>query len=442
MKLLLLTHRVPYPPNRGDRIRAYHLLKFLAARHEVSLACLADEPIELPAENELRRLTCRLSIVPQAAYGKWIQAALAFTRGQTATSGLFASAQLSETIEHWAAKDNFDAVIAYCSSMAPYAFLPVLSETPKLVDLVDVDSQKWMDYANRAQGLKRLLYGIEGRRLRAYENRLTQEASALTLVSEAEAELFRTICPNNRTHAVLNGVDLEYFSFEEPSQQVRPFSCVFVGALDYGANIDALEWFCSAVWPEVKRLEPQASLELVGRCPTKAIQKLAESSGVTLAADVPDVRPYLRRSAIAIAPLRIARGIQNKVLEAMSFGKPVIATTGAAAGLHCEAGIHFVEADSPQAWIAALQRLWASESERSRLSSAGRKYVEMHHSWESTLGPWERLLFASTPKQQATNSSQVSDGAARIYGIAENATHLNGSRSETTHSVTGFEQTK
>jgi polysaccharide biosynthesis protein PslH len=442
LKLLLLTHRVPYPPNRGDRIRAYHLLKFLSTRHEVSLACLADELFDSTTESELRRLTERLAIIPQSAAGKWFQAALAFTRGRTATSGLFASARLTKTIRQWTAKEKFDAVIAYCSSMAPYAFLPELSGTPKLVDLVDADSQKWLDYANQAQAVKRVLYGIEGRRLRAFENRLTQESSAIALVSEAEAELFRTICPNDRTHAILNGVDLEYFQSEESSEQIRPFSCVFVGALDYGANIDALEWFCSAVWPEVKRLEPQASLELVGRCPTRSIQKLVELPGVSIAANVPDVRPYLRRASLAIAPLRIARGIQNKVLEAMSMGKAVVATAGAAAGLNFEAGVHFVQADTPQEWIAALQRLWASESERSRLGRAGRKYVETYHSWDSTLEPWESLLLACTQQHQATNSSQVSGSAARIHGIALGASHENGSMPESLHPVTGREQAK
>ena len=181
---------------------------------------------------------------------------------------------------------------------------------------------------------------------------------------------------------------------------------------------------------------------MVGRCPTRSIQKLTELPGVSLAANVPDVRPYLRRASIAIAPLRIARGIQNKVLEAMSLGKAVVATAGSAAGIKFESGVHFVQADTPHEWISALQSLWTSEAERSRLGSAGRRFVEMHHAWASTLEPWESLIRASMQEHQATNSSQVSKPVARIYGIAQGESQEHSSRSESLHRVTGHEQAK
>jgi sugar transferase (PEP-CTERM/EpsH1 system associated) len=317
---------------------------------------------------------------------------------------MFASSRLENILRQWATSEKFDCVIAYCSSMAAFAFLPELNGTPVLVDLVDVDSQKWMDYSQQSSGIKSAFYALEGRRLRKLESQLTQDATAIALVSEAEAELFRSVCPNSRTHAILNGVDLEYFRVRNPPEPVRPQSCVFVGALDYGANIDALEWFGKQVWPELKRQEPQATLELVGRRPSKAVRKLGELPGVTLAADVLDVRPYLERAALAIAPLRIARGIQNKVLEALAMGKAVVASPGATTGLRLQPGHQVVVAENPAEWIASLRRLWSSESERLRLGIEGRNYVELHHSWESTLAPWQHLILASAPSTEAEQS--------------------------------------
>jgi len=401
LKLLLLTHRVPYPPNRGDRIRAYHLLKFLASRHDVSLACLADEPTDAATEDKLRSMTERLAIISLTGTSRWICAALKFASGKTATSGLFASTKLKETIRNWTKTTRFDGVIAYCSSMAPYAFMPELKESQVFVDLVDVDSQKWLDYSESSRGLKSYLYELEGCRLRREEERLAKTAAAITLVSEAEAELFRSACPNSRTHAILNGVDLDYFQPHPRESSTRPFSCVFVGALDYGANIDGLNWFCNQVWPEVRSQEPRATLELVGRCPTKSIQQLAELPGITIAPNVPDVRPYLQDAAVVIAPLRIARGIQNKVLEAMAMGKAVLASPGALTGLETQPGVDVLQAESPSEWVSGLRELWQNETLTSNLGLRARQYVETHHAWERTLEPWSELLAGTATQSSA-----------------------------------------
>ena len=432
LKVLLLTHRVPYPPNRGDRIRAYHLLRFLAARHEVSLACLADEPYSAETEQHLRQTTARLAIARQSASRRWLRAAWNLATGGTATSGMFASTRLRRALRAWSQREKFDCIIAFCSSMAPYAFLPQWRDTPVLIDLVDVDSQKWLDYSVRARGFKRFLYGIEGRRLRGREQDLAKRASAIVLVSEPEADLFRSFCPNDKTHAITNGVDLEYFRPTSEATATRPASCVFVGALDYGANIDGLQWFCSSVWPEVKRAEPTASLEIVGRAPTRAIERLASLPGVSLTANAADVRPSLQRAAVAIAPLQIARGIQNKVLEAMAMGKAVVASPGATTGLNAVAGAEIVVAETAEQWVAALRGLWNSDSQRAALGIQARAFAQREHSWEATLAPWRELLEQSqasrspgafsAPLRERSNFSLDSTSVGKIERVANGET--------------------
>jgi sugar transferase (PEP-CTERM/EpsH1 system associated) len=388
-KVLFIVHRVPYPPNRGDRIRSYHLLKFLAERADVSLASLTDEPLAAGTLDELNR-HCRRVAVEHVPRARWARAAGKLLAGGSATEGLFASSKLRRTLEGWSRETRFDAVVVFCSSMVQYLSVPGLQGVPAVVDLVDVDSQKFLDYASEAGGCKRLLYRLEGQRLRAIEKGLVGRAQAITLVSEAEATLFRTFCPNDRTFALENGVDLQYF---QPTQaDVKPQQCVFVGAMDYYPNASGIGWFCAEVWPKVLGSFPQATLSIVGRNPPVAVQRLALLPGVTVVGTVPDVRPYVAEAAAVVVPLRIARGIQNKVLEAMAMGKPVLASPQALDGLQLERGRDALCASTPDEWLAALQPLFSDSSVSRQLSIAARQFVETHHAWSATLEPLARLV--------------------------------------------------
>jgi sugar transferase (PEP-CTERM/EpsH1 system associated) len=259
-----------------------------------------------------------------------------------------------------------------------------------VVDLVDVDSQKWLDYAAVSRGPLRWLYAAEGRRLRRLEGALPSWARAVTLVSEAEADLYRGFCEPGAVHAVPNGVDLEYFR-PRPHQAVEP-ACVFVGALDYRPNVDAACWFCDEVWPAVWRRRLQAEVWLVGRRPAPAVQRLAERPGVRVVGQVRDVRPYVARAALAVVPLRLARGLQNKVLEALAMGKAVVASPQALAGLKPHSDVPAVTARSPEEWVGQVVRLLGDEPLRRELGARGRGYVEEHHRWNTCLGPFESLL--------------------------------------------------
>ncbi len=257
LQILYLTHRTPYPPNRGDRIRTYHVLKYLSERHDVYLASLADEPVP---ENDLRvlqQLCQRVQIIRLPAKGRWVKAAVSLASGRTATEGAFRSQEMTDLLNHWLRQVQFDAVVASCSSMAQFLFGPGIRDLPAVVDLVDVDSQKWFDYAADSKRLKRLLYRTEGERLRRFEHQIVDRAIRVLLVNAAEASLFQRVVPNERTVVVPNGVDFEYFQPDgEPG--LNRFECVFVGVLDYRPNIDGLMWFCSEVWPLVRQRLPDA----------------------------------------------------------------------------------------------------------------------------------------------------------------------------------------
>lgn len=276
--------------------------------------------------------------------------------------------------------------------MGAYASLPSLRDTPLLVDLVDVDSQKWFDYAAQTPPPKGWLYQLEAHRLRRLEIELGRKADAVTLVSEAETNLYRQFAPEANVVALSNGVDLDYFHpvIEAPAEADR---CVFVGALDYKANIDGIRWFACEVWPHVLQQRPAAKLQIVGRDPTESVKELVSSeSRIELAANVQDVRPYVWKSSVVIAPLQVARGIQNKVLEAMAMGKPVLASQAALEGIQVSVPEHARQATTPEQWTSQILDLFDDHAERSRLACEARDFVERRYDWATQLQPLDHLL--------------------------------------------------
>jgi sugar transferase (PEP-CTERM/EpsH1 system associated) len=273
--------------------------------------------------------------------------------------------------------------------MAGYQRLPELRDVPAVVDLIDVDSQKWFDYAQASRWPRSWLYGLESRRLRRLEQGMPAWARSLTVVTQAEVNLFRQFAPQAPIYAVGNGVDMDYF---QPSATAEEPACVFVGALDYRPNVDAACWLSREVWPAIQRARPEARFYLVGRQPTRAVQALAAIPGVEVVGQVPDVRPYLARSAVAVVPLHIARGVQNKVLEALASGKATVASPMTLAGLRGAATPGVLMASTTDEWTAAVLRLLGDAALRRQLGEAGRRYVAEHHCWNLCLEPFLDLL--------------------------------------------------
>ncbi len=389
-KVLYVVHRVPYPPDKGDRIRSYHLLRYLARRADVHLACLADEPVSAATFAQLQRLCDRVAVVHLGGWSRWLRAAGSLLWGGCLSEGAFHSPALVRQLRSWANDTKYHVVLASASSVAAYLRIGEFADVPAVVDLVDVDSQKWLDYAAAGRGWRAWVHGLEGRRLRKRERWLAGWARAVSVVSEHEAELCRGCAPSARVHVVPNGVDTEYFVPVEST--VDEQGCVFVGALDYPPNIDAACWFTREVWPAIHARHREARLRLVGRKPVRAVRALRSVSGVDVVGGVADVRPHVAPAAVAVAPLRLARGVQNKVLEAMAMGRPVVASPAALAGLGHRPGLPVVSAQAAQEWIDVLDELLPDVLRRRELGSAGRRYVLRHHDWDRCLNPFAELL--------------------------------------------------
>jgi len=390
-RILYVTHRVPFPPDRGDRIRTWNILKFLARHAEVDLLSFADEPVSRETRAVLQRVTRRHAIVPLRSRGRYLRGAVSMLRGRTVTEGMFDSGLAKSVIRQWGLTAQYSAALASSSGIARYVQQPILRAAGRIwVDLIDVDSQKWLDYSGSVSLPMSLVYGVEGRRLRKLETRLASEVERLLVVSEAERQLFLEFCPDAPVHSVGNGVDIEHFV--PTGQSVQPHTCVFVGVLDYLPNSDAVTWFSLSVWPMIRQRFPDAEFRIVGRNPTASVRALAEIPGVNVVGPVEDVRPWLNSSTCAVVPLRIARGVQNKVLEAMACGRPVVCAPALLQGLDVESGLHLLRADSPEDWCEQIELVFNDQNRCEELGMAAGAWVELNHRWKACLEPLIELI--------------------------------------------------
>lgn len=404
-EVLFIAHRVPFPPDRGDRIRSWNMIKYLSDRARVSLACVTEEPISWRTTEALLSTCHRVAIAPVGRRRRWIHAGAHWLSGKSLTEGLFWSRKLADTIDYWSDVISFDHVFVFCSSMLPYAERPGLRSIPRVVDLVDVDSQKWKDYANNASFIRRRIYRSEAKRVERLETSSVNTSKAVLLASEAEAGLLRDQQRNRKASilGVSNGVDYTYFKSKRsrgkhasPSLRISrtnsQLRLIFVGVLDYLPNVDGLEWFLKEVWPTLLHRIPTVSLEIIGKKPNPRVRQFSKHPGVHVIGEVNDVRPYLDDSDVAIVPLQIARGIQNKVLEAMAMEKPVVLTSLAAEGIDALPDKHFVIADTADQWLENLVALTKHPEARLQLGAAAREFVEREFDWSVCLEPLDALL--------------------------------------------------
>lgn len=403
-EILYVTHRVPWPPDRGDRIRTWNILKHLAKSATVDLICLADEPVTQDTRDALARVTRRLAIIPHAGKKRYIRGALSLAMGRTVTEGLFECRNLSLTVRQWAQQSNYNGAMASSSGIAKYVMPPILQDVSKVwIDLIDVDSQKWIDYAASASVPMSVVYGTEGRRLRKLEQHLAETCDRLLVVSEAERQLFHDFCPTGPIQAIGNGVDTDYFV--PADRKVTPRSCVFVGVLDYLPNSDAVKWFSQHIWSEVRKKFPDAVFRIVGKNPTPEVMALNDIPGIEVVGPVPDVRPWLHKSACVVVPLRIARGVQNKVLEAMACGRALVCSSSPLKGLAVEPGLHLLQADTVAEWVDALTTVFEDKYRTEELGMAASAWVQINHRWKACLEPLGELTLVDT--EASSNELEV-----------------------------------
>jgi sugar transferase (PEP-CTERM/EpsH1 system associated) len=335
VNVLVLTHRLPFAPNRGDRVRAYHIVRHLRAHAHVHVVSLVHDAAEAAEADTLRRLGVKVSIARVPRMKNLLCGGRALRAGTALTHVLLDSPGIRGAIQGACRDAAPDVVLAYCSGVARFALEAPLDGLPLVVDFVDVDSAKWAAFAVRASGPIRWVYQRESRRLGAFEARAAQRAHAVTVVNARERDALVKLAPGADVHVLPNGVDVEYLAPREaPSADAR---VIFPAVFNYRPNEEGALWLARKVWPLVTAVMPAARLTLAGASPTRAVRALAaDNSTIDVTGSVPDMRPYLWRSAVAVAPLFLARGVQNKVLEAAAAGLPSVVTPAVHDGLPAE----------------------------------------------------------------------------------------------------------
>lgn len=405
MKILYLAHRIPYPPNKGDKIRSYHQLRFLSKRHDVDLGCLCDDVKDLQYVEALEKLCRSVCVVPRHAWKERAQSLLRMGWRRPLSVGYFYDERLQDDVNRRLRRGRYDAVVCFSSCMAEYVFRSPLGRLlgkaaggiPRTVmDFCDVDSDKWAQYAKESPFPWKVFYRLESKRLAAYERTVHARFDVSVVISQREADLFcETLKALRRPHVVGNGVDMDYFSSENGSllPMERDPAVVFVGAMNYHANVDGVLWFCREVWPRVRAAVPSAQFFIVGSRPSPKVLALHGKNGIQVTGFVPDVRPYLAQARCSVAPLRLARGVQNKVLEAMAMGKAVVATPQALEGLQVRLGHEVLCAQDPLSYAKLVIQILKNDALRRGLEKNAREYVHAHHSWARELKKFEALIF-------------------------------------------------
>jgi polysaccharide biosynthesis protein PslH len=394
VNVLFLCHRLPYPPKRGGKIRPFNMIRHLSREHRVTVATVARTRDEMREGEALRQHCHALHVGLIPAPVGWSRFALAAPRLYPSTFAYFYSPSLWRTVRGLLARERFDAIMVHCSSMGPY----VADHTGcrKVMDFGDADSEKWLEYARRARLPLSLGFRWEGYRVRRWERRLGGRFDACSVISAHEREVLGAYV--ERPIAVIpNGVDLEYFRSHPDVPPPHPRRIVFTGNMSYAPNVDAVRHLAADVLPRLRRRVPEVELFIVGMDPSAAVRRLAESGRVVVTGRVDDVRPFLQSAAVSVAPLRVARGLQNKVLEAMAMRVPVVASSAAARGIDAVPGRDLLVADDPDAFAGAVADLLADGARRERYAEAGRACVMANHSWDRLLGRLDDLLVAEPP---------------------------------------------
>jgi len=391
VRILFLSQRLPYAPNRGDRVRAYHLLEELRSWATVDVLSLVHDDEEAAHVGDFEGRVASVTAVRVPRARNLVRGALALGGRVPLTHMLLDAPGLEARVTDLARRTQPDLVFAFCSSMARLALIPALSAIPLVHDMVDVDSAKWATLAARGRFPRSWLYRRESRLLAAFETAISMHAKLTLLTTQEELESLERLAPEARIVVVQNGVDIEYFSRPTGLKASQEPEVVFCGVMNYQPNAEAAVWLAKDVWPLVQRELPAAQLKIVGSDPAPEVTALdSRDRGIEVTGAVPDVRPYLWRAAVAAAPLKVARGIQNKVLEAVAAGLPTVVTSKVSTGLPPEVKGACAVADEPAAFASAVCHLLKLNAAARRDMVSGADLSNLR--WSKRLAPLEDLI--------------------------------------------------
>lgn len=401
MKVLFVCHRVPYPPKRGGKIRPFNIIRHLGERgHEVTVASLARTPQELHESQDLAKHCARtlVEVIPNAVAFARMVARL--PQSKPSSFGYFYSPRLQRRIDAELATGAYDLVFVHCSSVAPY--VSRASGLLKVLDFGDMDSQKWREYAHYRPFPVSLGYRLEAYKLERTERALAAQFDLCTCTTAAELQSLRDIGTDTPTDWFPNGVDST--AFKPADTAYDPDLVVFIGRMDYYPNQQGVLSFCKDTLPLLQAQRPQLRFQIVGADPPPHIRALEKLPGVSVTGSVPEVRSYVTRAALTVAPLEIARGTQNKILESLAMGVPVVCSTQAAGGVDAVPGEHLLTARTAAEYAARILSVVGSPAERARLAAAGRARVLSNHSWASSMQRLDEILGRARQGAQASGA--------------------------------------
>ena len=393
MRIFFICQRVPFPPDRGDKITTFHEIRHLSTTHEVHVFCLADGSRDLDNIPDARRYAQSVTAVPVGGWTSKLRALKAMLTGEPLSVAAF-----SETRLHYAIRQKFaelrpDLIMVYSCNVAQYA--EHFPQVPRIMQFAELDSSRWGQFARRSRPPLRWVYALEERRFFAYELHIARSFSHALVCTAAEQRDFERLIPGVPVSLVRNGVDLDYFRSTGAAK--RSGSIVFTGVMDYFPNVDAVVWFCDEVLPIVQQQIPEAGLTICGSRPAAAVRRLTTRRGVTVTGRVPDTRPHLDQAEVFIAPMRMARGIQNKLLEALAMGLPCVASAAAATGTAIPDGEGILTADEPEEFARHVVRLLRDQPFRAAMARKARAAAEANYRWETQLTCLDRVIAAVSP---------------------------------------------
>jgi len=390
--LLFLCHRIPFPPNKGDKIRSFNILKKLSEQYDIHLGCFIDDPFDKQYVDGLKKYCASIFHLDQNKTIAKIKGLRSFLVNKPITLPYYFDKRMQQWTDRILLQKKINNIFVYSSSMAQYCESSEYSQCNRVIDFVDVDSDKWRQYADKKTGLAKWVFQREYKLLAKYEAKICNEFNHSLFVSPDEAKLFRdrqSKAVQNKVHGLLNGVDVKFFDpdanfSQEPLVPNKPFIS-FTGAMDYWANVDAVLWFAEQVWPLVLKQQPEAIFCIVGGNPSNEVKALAQLQGIEVTGRVHDVRPFIANARCVVAPMQIARGIQNKVLEAMSLNKPIVVSSMAMEGINAQASDDIAIVDDAQK--CAEQCLHFIQKNVNKNNVMNRSWVLDHFTWQQTLEP-------------------------------------------------------
>jgi sugar transferase (PEP-CTERM/EpsH1 system associated) len=403
--VLFLCHRIPFPPNKGDKITTYNLVKYLAARYRVVIGCFIDDEHDRQYIADVEAMSEELFTVDICGKSSLQSGLQSLIAGKPVSTHHYKNQAMQNWVDDVISRRKIDRLIAYSGGTAQFIEHEKYANKKRILDMADVDSDKWRQYAENKPFYSAWIYSREQRLIEAYEQKILREFNAVTLITDEERDHFRNISPaalNDKIVTLGNGVDTDYFDpeaefdYTDSPEKNHQVIC-FTGAMDYWANVDAVVWFVENIWPEIRSANPGVFFYIVGGKPTEKVKALEAADGVVVTGRVVDVRPYVSQSLLCVAPLRIARGVQNKVLEAMSMAKPVVMTSMGQEGIALPAEQNPLVEDDIKKQVTLIKSLINKSDALATIGAENRAWIIKHYGWDGALALLDKLLEQDPP---------------------------------------------